>query len=186
MDVNKSGMFNRTANLKGIFCLVCFLISFGFSITRAQSEILNTRISGEYTNMALSQILHDIENKANTRFSYSPGKIPADTKLTISFHDLPLSEVLMKLFRDLPVRYELTDNYIILKKGELEESGSLEIQDKQRDESPTYTIHGYIRDNKTGELLIGAAIYIQELQLGAISNTYGYYSLTLHPGNIRW
>ncbi|MBL7923964.1 MAG: TonB-dependent receptor [Bacteroidia bacterium] len=45
------------------------------------------------------------------------------------------------------------------------------------------TISGYIRDSTSGEALIGAAIYIKELQKGTNANTYGFYSLTLDKGN---
>jgi hypothetical protein len=46
-----------------------------------------------------------------------------------------------------------------------------------------YTISGYIKDTRTGEELIGATVYVQELATGATSNAYGFYSLTLPAGN---
>ena len=47
----------------------------------------------------------------------------------------------------------------------------------------SYTISGYIRDAEDGEELIGATIYVEQLKNGTISNTYGYYSLTLKKGS---
>lgn len=46
-----------------------------------------------------------------------------------------------------------------------------------------YTISGYIRDAETREELIGASILIKELSTGAITNEYGFFSLTLPAGN---
>ena len=46
----------------------------------------------------------------------------------------------------------------------------------------THTISGHIKCGETGEELIGSAIYVEELQIGAITNTYGFYSLTLPAG----
>ena len=46
-----------------------------------------------------------------------------------------------------------------------------------------YTISGYITDVNNGESIVGANIYCQELNLGVISNTYGFYSLTLPSGS---
>jgi len=46
-----------------------------------------------------------------------------------------------------------------------------------------YTISGYVREKATGEELIGANVYIKELSKGTISNTYGFYSLTIPAGN---
>jgi hypothetical protein len=51
--------------------------------------------------------------------------------------------------------------------------------------SETYTLSGEIKDSETGELIPGALIKVldtsQELK-GTVSNTYGFYSLTLAPG----
>lgn len=44
------------------------------------------------------------------------------------------------------------------------------------------TISGYITDASSGETLIGATAYIQELGNGAVSNEYGFYSLSVPPG----
>ncbi len=48
----------------------------------------------------------------------------------------------------------------------------------------SYTISGYITDDKSGESLIGATIIIEELSgKGTVTNTYGFYSITLPSGN---
>ena len=44
------------------------------------------------------------------------------------------------------------------------------------------TIHGFITDATSGERLIGAAVYDQELQKGGLSNEYGFFSLQLRGG----
>ncbi len=42
-----------------------------------------------------------------------------------------------------------------------------------------FTINGYIRDASNGEALIGATVYIKEINGGASTNEYGFYSITL-------
>ncbi|MBN2167312.1 MAG: TonB-dependent receptor [Marinilabiliaceae bacterium] len=46
-------------------------------------------------------------------------------------------------------------------------------------------ISGYIKDQLTGEALIGATVFINELKTGAVTNLYGFYSLSVVPGNYR-
>ncbi len=46
-----------------------------------------------------------------------------------------------------------------------------------------FTISGYIKDATNGETLIGATVYVEEIQGGVISNVYGFYSLTLPAGD---
>ncbi len=47
------------------------------------------------------------------------------------------------------------------------------------------TLSGQISDESTGEDLIGATVYIPELEIGAVSNTYGFYSLTAPSGTYQ-
>ncbi|NOX65573.1 MAG: TonB-dependent receptor [Chlorobi bacterium] len=46
----------------------------------------------------------------------------------------------------------------------------------------TSTLSGYITDAETGEGLISANVYIQELETGTASNQYGFYSITVPKG----
>ena len=44
------------------------------------------------------------------------------------------------------------------------------------------TLSGYLTDSKNGEAIIGAKIVITQLNLAAVTNTYGFYSLTVPSG----
>ena len=44
------------------------------------------------------------------------------------------------------------------------------------------TLSGYITDASNGEAIIGAKVFIPSIKQGAITNTYGFYSLTLPVG----
>jgi hypothetical protein len=42
-----------------------------------------------------------------------------------------------------------------------------------------HTLSGYIKDASNGEALIGATLFIKELNTGAVANAYGFYSITV-------
>jgi len=44
------------------------------------------------------------------------------------------------------------------------------------------TLSGYVKDSKTGEVLISATVYVEELEIGLVTNQYGFYSLTVPDG----
>ncbi len=46
-----------------------------------------------------------------------------------------------------------------------------------------YTISGKIKDADNGEDLLGATIFVKELKTGTVTNLYGFYSVSLEPGN---
>ena len=47
-----------------------------------------------------------------------------------------------------------------------------------------YTINGYITD-ESGEMLIGANVYVSSLTAGTVTNKYGFYSITIPGGEYR-
>ncbi|HBH24878.1 MAG TPA: TonB-dependent receptor [Cytophagales bacterium] len=44
------------------------------------------------------------------------------------------------------------------------------------------TLSGYVKDAETGEELIGVNVYVSSLGSGAVTNPYGFYSLTIPQG----
>ncbi|WP_080059587.1 TonB-dependent receptor [Spirosoma aerolatum] len=44
------------------------------------------------------------------------------------------------------------------------------------------TISGYVKDGANGEGLIGVSVYVKETGTGAVTNSYGFYAITLPPG----
>lgn len=44
------------------------------------------------------------------------------------------------------------------------------------------TLSGYIRDAQSGENLIGANVYVKDLNLAVQTNVYGFYSVSMPPG----
>ena len=47
----------------------------------------------------------------------------------------------------------------------------------------TVTLNGYLKDKANGEALIGASVYIPQLKTGVVTNSYGYYSLSMQQGS---
>jgi len=47
------------------------------------------------------------------------------------------------------------------------------------------TISGYLTDAQNGEYLIGAKVYIPSISAGALTNNYGFYSLTIPIGTYQ-
>jgi outer membrane receptor for ferrienterochelin and colicin len=51
--------------------------------------------------------------------------------------------------------------------------------------SQKYTISGFVEDPETGERLIGVNVYNEQTLTGTMTNTYGFYSLTLPADTIH-
>ncbi|MXW82415.1 MAG: TonB-dependent receptor plug domain-containing protein [Rhodothermaceae bacterium] len=47
------------------------------------------------------------------------------------------------------------------------------------------TVSGIVTDAETGELVVGATLYLAAQDVGGTTNQYGFYSLTLQPDSVR-
>jgi len=45
------------------------------------------------------------------------------------------------------------------------------------------TLNGYVKEASNGETMIGATVYIVETKTGVVTNTYGFYSITIPQGS---
>ncbi len=48
------------------------------------------------------------------------------------------------------------------------------------------TLSGYVRDARSNESLMAATVYIKELGIGAQTNNYGFYSITVPAGQLHF
>ncbi len=49
-----------------------------------------------------------------------------------------------------------------------------------------YTVSGYVKDDRSGETLIGANVFMEsDPSIGTVTNTYGFYSITIPEGKQR-
>ncbi len=53
---------------------------------------------------------------------------------------------------------------------------------QEKDKTTKHTISGYVKDASSGEVLIGANVYLKETLKGMSVNQYGYYSITAEKG----
>ena len=151
-------------SVKSLFLSTLF-ISFVLS-SHAQNEDFEEIILSEtYHNLSLQTILDDLTKKYHIPFAYSSSKINLEKKVYIDFEDVTISEMLDRLSFSGAFSYRITSGKVVLVPAEKK-----------------FTVSGHVKDQNTGEILIGATVRIEGTATGTISNEFGYYSLTLPRG----
>ncbi|MEM8893584.1 MAG: TonB-dependent receptor, partial [Bacteroidota bacterium] len=117
---------------------------------------------GEYQ---VSEILDDLE-RAGTNLSFSSEYLDINKKIIIEKADL--GSILESICGESLDYKVVGDNILIFPK---------QIQ--------RFTINGFIRDRADGEALLGTTLRVLGTADGVASNDYGYYALTLVPGNYQ-
>lgn len=160
----------RRTLVKILFLSILMLGSASNLPAQQKDSLITLKIS----NQSIEEVLTGISALTGMKFSYNPSRIPTDTIISVDFINIKLSEALDDLSR-YGISYRVMDNHIVLRK--IKKPRTLRISPESQ-----YTLSGYIRNNASGEVLIGAAIGDPSKGYGAASNEYGYYSLTIPPG----
>ena len=101
----------KPAIISLLFCFSCLML-------QAQTAELNRKVTLQYRNVQLSDVLADISRTYNIYFAYSNDYIPLEQRISLKVRKKPLSEALDELFEGLPVEYTSIGNQIVLKRSE--------------------------------------------------------------------
>ncbi|MEM9834579.1 MAG: TonB-dependent receptor plug domain-containing protein [Bacteroidota bacterium] len=124
------------------------------------------------TQCSVQHLLEQLRTVQNLRLAYSESYLNVQQTVSLASTTPTLAELLNAISRATGTVYEVRGNQIIFRR-----------------KNAKFTISGYIRDAHSGEDLIGASIWrcasttpdssIAQAMVGASSNNYGFYSLTL-------
>ncbi len=169
-------MSNTATKYRSFFMAVILLAAIPVLFAQQRQK----KISLNLTGVTLREALAKIEKEADVHFSFNPRLIPLDEKVSIKTIDKTLSQVLTELLSPLEIGFKIVDNHVILKPDKLSPP-----KDNSLPEIKKYTISGYVRDQKSGEALVGANIYDLNTYKGTTTNGFGFFSLTLSEGQYR-
>ncbi len=155
-----------------ILCSI-ILLSLCFNSVKAQNNIPAIRVTLDAKDLPLSEALSIISQQSGVSFSYNPRRVSGARTINYNCNQKLLSEVLNDLAKQGNFSFQLLEGQIILKPN----------NQSDPEEIKKVTLSGFIKDASNGEALIGASIIIEELQVGAISNVFGFYSITVPAGN---
>ena len=149
--------------------LVVMMMIFSLSGLLAQTNRVDeTRmVTLNMQKASVREILDEIQKQTGVTFSYESSLLSGLQKTTFRADDEALTDCLTRLFANLPVVYKMTGNVVVLKR-----------KPKQ------VTVSGFVRDKRSAESLIGASVYEAHSRVGTASNNFGFFSLTLPPGDI--
>ncbi len=158
-----------------------FIIFVNLQTTQAQTVDLSKKITIVAKNQKLSSVLTELSTKGNLIFTYSSQQINVTQNVTLVARNKPISEILMMLFPKISVEYIVVEKQIVLKPKETEQPVNETIKPDPKPENVA-TLSGFVKDNKTGEVLIGANVYLANSLKGTTTNAYGFYSLSVPFG----
>lgn len=171
--------------------LPIILFTFIIGSLRAQN-IEKITITGNYQNTSFTTFIQELEAQHPVQFFFIEDWIEG-IKVNGQFNNLPLAQVLKEVLQGTVLsfifygpRYIVLMNSPAAVQASLHARNSMEkfiiIGDSVHMNGKPATVSGYVRDAATGEGIIGASIFVEEVQQGTSTNLNGYYTLTLPVG----
>ena len=157
--------------------LLLFFFAFITNILPGQN--LDQTISLHVRNKPISSVLKQISKISPIEFSYSPQSVAVDKRISVNIRNKPLREVLDIVLSPYGIDYMIVENHVVLKPKSVRETKN---ENRSTTDARHFTLSGFLLDKNTGEALIGANVYIKGSTIGAMTNGYGFFSLTLKEG----
>ena len=154
-----------------VITLALFLFFFFFIAERSvaqDNKAADIRVSIDVHDTPFREALSLLESQMPYRFAYSTDLVQHQKNVSLTVANVPLTDVLARLFEGTPLTFTFIGNQIVLRNTIL---------------PSRVTLSGYIKDVRSGELLIGASIYLPGLKTGITTNNYGFFSITFPPAD---
>lgn len=152
-----------------LFFLILSL--FASSYLLAQQDLLQQRINMRVFAMSQTEALKKLELESGLTLAYPSSLIDPNQKLKLDFEEEKLETIIQRIFEGKKIQMRILGKRLLIK-------------EQKPPSSDKKTINGYIKDKKSGEMLIGADIFLQN-NSGTSTNAYGYFSLSLAPGHYQ-
>lgn len=128
-----------------------------------------TKLSLNFNNTALEQVLDAIENQSEFFFLYNEKLVDVKRKVSVKGNDKSINEILNSLFEGTDVEYSIVDRKIVLAPEDINEA----VQQNK-------TVSGKVTD-KTGSPLPGVTVVVKGTTTGTITDMNGVYNLNNVP-----
>lgn len=151
--------------------IILFCISMGFSFA-SESYAQNTAISINMTNRTVLEVLEAIEKQSDYQFFYNSKIVNIHRKVSVNARNKDVFTILGLLFENTYVNYKVVDKDVILTVTDKRSASDEEIQ----------KVIGVVKDDRTGEPIIGANIVVKGTTNGTITDIDGQFSMDLSEG----
>lgn len=156
------------------FALIPVCLLLWLSVNAADGKLLNITYIPAFYQGTIESFLSDIRTKTGVAISFSSASIDVNKQVKVKGNEQTINDVLTAILSDQKVDIvERRDKILIISKTAKKKSQS----------GNSHTIDGYVKEADSKEVLIGAIVYIPSLRAGTVTNSYGFYSLTLPEGS---
>jgi len=142
-------------------------------------ELLDEKVTVNFKNVRLADVLNEIGRQAGFYFSFNGRLLSRDSLVTISTSRQPVYSVLEHLFHG-KYDYTVQQRYLIISSARPHLSI---IHTDITNDRNVYSVSGVVVDENTGERLMNASVYAREQLVATLTDEHGYFKLKFRTGD---
>jgi len=144
------------------FSLFCILVGFLLSTSNGHAQgILDQKTDIIVNGLNATETLLILREAAEINIVFDPTIFDPNKLISLHEIDVPISHILDKLLKDIPVEYVEKKDKILVRNQSFE----------------PFTLNGYIKSKSSGEAIVGAKIHNKNSDKITYSNDFGFYSI---------
>lgn len=168
-------------------CILFLMI--GFSDARADNpqQILDREISIDSIEIALEEVLHEIEHTAGVKFAYSIDHLNIHERITIQVKNKSLRYILDELFKPRNIQYivhEKNSRITLKRKTSPDSRTSIDTPHSDNPSDQPIKITGTVRESSTMQPMPGVNILLKGTSTGTITTSEGTFSIEARENDI--
>lgn len=158
-------------------CLLLLIIFLSSTLLSAQeNDLMSVPYQPGFSKGTIKAYLEDIEQKTGISFSYSISSLEGDKQVHLKERTYRMQDALNAILANQKAIYVVRNGKILIVPAS---------EARKYIKAESYTINGYIKEEGSKEVLIGATVQIPSAHAGTVTNNYGYYSISLPEGNYK-
>ncbi len=159
--------------IRSLLSICLCLLSFSLS----SQDVTSIRISGKFENRLLNEFLAEVQEQHHVRIFF-PSDLLQEFFIDGGYNNELLINVINDALTGTGFSAIIYGRYLVIIRDAFGSVSSLH----SNGSAPTAVLNGFVADGSTGDKMVGATVFIEELKLGTASNNTGYFSLTLPAG----
>ncbi|MEM9859248.1 MAG: SusC/RagA family TonB-linked outer membrane protein [Bacteroidota bacterium] len=160
-----------------IFLLALVFFTIGTHVKAQETGLLQKTIELRNLEISVNDVIAEVSRQTDLEFAYNAKSLQQTNKIIFNSRKQNVQDVLSALNRQAGIEHKIAGDQISLIRTN--SSPEQEINKTQTD--PT-VIEGTVRDQESGEVLIGVTVLIEGTSKGTATDLDGKYRLILQPG----
>ncbi len=150
-----------------------FFILFLKSAVLFTQSPLETKLDYKVEDQTVENALYELISSSKVSIIISNNLLPKNIKVSLDVKEATVKNILESILKETKLTYQIVGNQIVI------------VKQPEPVIKRKYTLSGFIENKETGEKIVNAGIYDSKTQIGALSNEYGFFSLTLPEGEVE-